>query len=143
MTAHDHPMIDIDHVSFAYGSASAVGTDSTDEDRGAGDPTGTVLGLEDASLRIQPGECVLLCGPSGCGKSTLLRLINGLVPNFHPGVLTGSVTVAGIDASVSSLDVTGRQGATVFPNPRPGELRNGSGHHPPSSNRGGAAHGNR
>ena len=118
MTAHDHPMIDIDHVSFAYGSASAVGTDSTDEDRGAGDPTGTVLGLEDASLRIQPGECVLLCGPSGCGKSTLLRLINGLVPNFHPGVLTGSVTVAGIDASVSSLDVTGRQVATVFQNPR-------------------------
>ena len=118
MTAHDHPMIDIDHVSFAYGSASAVGTDSTDGDRGAGDPTGAVPGLEDASLRIQPGECVLLCGPSGCGKSTLLRLINGLVPNFHPGVLTGSVTVAGIDASVSSLDVTGRQVATVFQNPR-------------------------
>ena len=118
MTAHDHPMIDIDHVSFAYGSASAVGTDSTDEDRGAGDPTGAVPGLEDASLRIQPAECVLLCGPSGCGKSTLLRLINGLVPNFHPGVLTGSVTVAGIDASVSSLDVTGRQVATVFQNPR-------------------------
>lgn len=121
MTAHDHPMINIDHVSFAYGSESAVGTGSTDDaDRAGstGDPTSAILGLEDASLRIRPGECVLLCGPSGCGKSTLLRLINGLVPNFHPGVLTGSATVAGIDPSVSSLDVTGRHVATVFQNPR-------------------------
>ena len=100
-------MIGIDRVSFSYGSEDAA------ESLGS-----MVLGLEDVSLRVSPGECVLLCGPSGCGKSTLLRLINGLVPNFHPGALTGDVTVAGINAPASPLDVTGRRVSTVFQNPR-------------------------
>ena len=100
-------MIGIDRVSFSYGSEDAA------ESLGS-----MVLGLEDVSLRVSPGECVLLCGPSGCGKSTLLRLINGLVPNFHPGALTGDVTVAGINTSASPLDVTGRRVSTVFQNPR-------------------------
>ena len=124
-------MIDIDHVSFAYGSESAtettddantahaVRTANSESTESAEDSENTaVLGLKDVSLRVQPGECVLLCGASGCGKSTLLRLINGLVPNFHPGILTGSVVVANVDASASPLDVTGREVATVFQNPR-------------------------
>lgn len=124
-------MIDIDHVSFAYGSegatetpdggnsinaASTANSESTEDSENA--ENSAVLGLNDVSLRVQPGECVLLCGASGCGKSTLLRLINGLVPNFHPGILTGSVAVADVDASASPLDVTGREVATVFQNPR-------------------------
>lgn len=124
-------MIDIDHVSFAYGSegatetpddantAGTVRTTNSESTESAEDSENTaVLGLKDVSLRVQPGECVLLCGASGCGKSTLLRLINGLVPNFHPGILTGSVVVANVDASASPLDVTGREVATVFQNPR-------------------------
>jgi ATP-binding cassette subfamily B protein RaxB len=35
--------------------------------------------LEDATFRVEPGECVAVVGPSGAGKSTLLKLIAGLL----------------------------------------------------------------
>ena len=55
--------------------------------------------LEDISLRINPGEVVLLTGPSGCGKTTLLTLIGAL-----RSVQQGSVYVLG-----QRLDGAGRR----------------------------------
>ncbi|MCW3040066.1 MAG: transporter ATP-binding protein [Solirubrobacterales bacterium] len=39
---------------------------------------GTVLALQDVTLRVRRRELVALIGPSGCGKSTLLDLVCGL-----------------------------------------------------------------
>jgi len=52
---------------------------------------GAFHALNDVSLRVAPGERLVICGPSGSGKSTLIRCINSLEP-FQRGRLE----VAGI-----------------------------------------------
>lgn len=47
------------------------------------------------NLKVNKGEFILLCGKSGCGKTTVTRLLNGLVPHFYEGRLTGEVLVNG------------------------------------------------
>ena len=55
--------------------------------------------LREVSLRIEEGELCLVIGPTGSGKSTLLGAVNGLVPHFTGGTLTGRVTVDGRDSA--------------------------------------------
>ena len=92
-------MIELQHVSFSY-------PDSTDG------------GLRDVTLTIPDGQCVLLCGRSGCGKTTLTRLINGLIPQFFPGELTGRVLLDGEDVSHLPLYRIAERVGSVFQNPR-------------------------
>lgn len=92
-------MIHLNHVNFQYDNAEA----------GA---------LRDVSLNVRRGECVLLCGQSGCGKTTLTRLINGLIPHFYEGKLSGEVSVGGLDVKSAELYDTSRLVGSVFQNPR-------------------------
>jgi energy-coupling factor transport system ATP-binding protein len=55
--------------------------------------------LSDVDLHIEEGELCLVVGRTGVGKSTLLGAINGLVPHFTGGILSGRVTVNGRDTS--------------------------------------------
>src|SRR4051794_37630304 len=53
--------------------------------------------LADADLTIDAGEMCLVVGRTGSGKSTLLRCMNGLVPHFTGGRLSGRVVTDGRD----------------------------------------------
>ncbi|MEY2473126.1 MAG: energy-coupling factor transport system ATP-binding protein [Actinomycetota bacterium] len=51
--------------------------------------------FRDVSFEIAEGELCVVIGRTGVGKSTLLGAVNGLVPHFTGGVLSGAVTVNG------------------------------------------------
>jgi energy-coupling factor transport system ATP-binding protein len=53
--------------------------------------------LSDLTLVLPEGCLTLVTGPSGAGKSTLLRAINGLVPHFSGGAVSGLVRVGPYD----------------------------------------------
>ncbi len=53
--------------------------------------------LRSASFVLQEGELVVVTGRTGSGKSTLLGAVNGTVPHFTGGHLSGRVTVCGRD----------------------------------------------
>ncbi len=51
--------------------------------------------LRGVDLTLDEGEFVLVAGRTGVGKSTLLGTLNGLVPAFTGGLLSGDVLVDG------------------------------------------------
>lgn len=77
-------MIEFDKLTFRY----------------PGEQSGDVPILSDTSLSIEAGDLVLVVGPSGSGKSTLLRCINGLIPHFYGGTVSGRARVFGQDPIV-------------------------------------------
>ncbi|MCL2784651.1 MAG: ATP-binding cassette domain-containing protein [Propionibacteriaceae bacterium] len=57
--------------------------------------------LRDVNLRLEDGQLILVAGRTGSGKSTLLGAINGHVPHFTGGILSGRVTVDGLDTAAN------------------------------------------
>ncbi|MBQ8511967.1 MAG: ATP-binding cassette domain-containing protein, partial [Clostridia bacterium] len=74
--------------------------------------------LRELSLTVLPGECVVLCGKSGCGKTTLTRLLNGLIPSFFGGELSGRCEAFGLRAGESPIEDYVPLVGSVFQNPK-------------------------
>lgn len=60
----------------------------------------------------------MLCGASGCGKTTVTRLINGLIPHYYEGELSGSVEVYGMNINDTPIETVSEQVGSIFQNPR-------------------------
>lgn len=74
--------------------------------------------LQEVSLRVAKGECLVLTGDSGCGKTTVTRLINGLIPGFYPGELRGCVKIDGKEIAGKEPHELSSCIGSVFQNPR-------------------------
>lgn len=73
--------------------------------------------LQNINLQVHEGEFVAVIGPNGAGKSTLCYTIAGFVPHFFKGEVSGSVEVAGLVSSESSLDEWVMNVGLAFQNP--------------------------
>ena len=74
-------------------------------------------GLMPLSLRLEPGERLLVAGPSGCGKSTLARCLTGLIPHLYHGALEGEVWLDGQRTTDAPLWQLAERAGLVFQNP--------------------------
>ena len=75
------------------------------------------LNIEDLSLNIKKGECILFTGASGCGKTSILRVLNGLAPEFFDGGYSGEFKVAHLNIGDRLKDFSKVVGS-VFQNPK-------------------------
>jgi energy-coupling factor transport system ATP-binding protein len=91
-------LLELDHVSYWY-----PGTEQA--------------ALDDVSLRVSPGELVVVAGASGSGKSTLLGTANGLIPHFHGGRFAGRAVVAGADTREHGPGALATAVGTLFQDP--------------------------
>lgn len=92
-------MIEFKNVSFSYQGDEAAG-------------------VRNINLTIKDGEFVLLCGRSGCGKTTITKLINGLIPHYFRGKLSGEVRIDGKAVKDTPMYELAKKVGSVFQNPR-------------------------
>ena len=74
--------------------------------------------LQDISLTMKEGECLLLTGESGSGKSSLIHAVNGLAYQYYNGKSRGKLLFQGEDLSSLPIYKIALRIATVFQNPK-------------------------
>jgi ABC-2 type transport system ATP-binding protein len=62
-------------------------------------------GIEDVSMKVEPGEVFGFLGPNGAGKTTTIRTLLDLL---HP--TTGTARIFGLDSQRDSVSIHGRLG---------------------------------
>lgn len=70
--------------------------------------------LENVSLRVEPGEIVVILGANGAGKSTLLKAISGICE----GKVSGSITMSGHELVGERPDRIVEEGIALVPEGR-------------------------
>lgn len=88
-------LIEIEHVTFQY--------------PGAVEPS-----LNDVSLNIEQGDFIAIMGGNGSGKTTLCKLLNGLIPHYYVGDITGAITVDEIKTLESKVTDLSRSVGYVY-----------------------------
>lgn len=74
--------------------------------------------LDNISVSIAKGQCILCCGMSGSGKTTFTRLLNGLIPHFYKGNLEGEVWIDKKEIRHWDSGSLAQKVGSVFQNPR-------------------------
>ncbi len=74
--------------------------------------------IKNLNFEIKSGECVVLVGESGCGKTTISKLINGLIPLYQSGTMSGDVLLGDKNTADMTLVEISRHVGSVFQNPR-------------------------
>ena len=95
----NQPVIEFSNFSFTYHNADSE----------------SLAGID---FIIRKGEFILLTGHSGCGKTTLTRCINGLIPDFFEGDLSGECRVCGMDIAEHETGEFSPLVGSVFQDPR-------------------------
>lgn len=73
--------------------------------------------IKNVSLRVGSGEILVITGPSGAGKTTLSRILNGLIPHFYRGEMSGEAYVKGLRVRDYDVSVLAARVGLVFDNP--------------------------
>lgn len=76
------------------------------------------FGVHDINLTVGEGDFIVLTGESGCGKTTLARCVNGLIPDFFEGNMTGTCRVCDMDIGEHETGDYSAYVGSVFQDPR-------------------------